>query len=83
VPRGVLKKDENQRRDLFEDLAGKNLQWEPPPENYENTNPISSKGGLHSIESFITTEAKISSLMRKMEALETKEPVLVNQVSPN
>jgi len=74
-----LKKDENQRLDLFEDLVEKALQWEPTPEKYGNTNPISSKEGLHSIDA----EAKIFNLMRRMEALEIKEPVLVNQVSPN
>ena len=48
-----------------------------------NSNPISSKGGLHSIESSIVAEAKIANLMRRIEALETKEPAPVNQVSPS
>ena len=78
-----LQKNENQEWDLFEDLAEKALHWEPTPEKYGNTNPISSKGGPHSIESSITAETKISSLMRRMEALKTKEPVPVNQISPN
>jgi len=73
---GFLQKDANQEWDLFEELAEKTLQWEPTPEKFRNTNHISSKGGLHSIESFIPAEAKISS--RWMEALEIKEPVLVN-----
>jgi len=57
----------------------------PPitPEKYENTNPISWKRGLHIIKSSIADAAKISSLMRRMEAFETNEPVQVNQVSPN
>jgi len=46
-------------------------------------NPISSKGGLHSIKSSIAVEAKIASRMRRLEALKTKEPAPVNQVSPS
>ena len=46
------------------------------------TSLVSSKG-LHSIESSITVEARIANLARRMKALETKEPVLVNQVNPN
>jgi len=40
------------------------------------------KGGLHSIESSIAAEAKISNLMRRLKTLKTKEPVPVNQVCP-
>ena len=69
MSRGILQKDENQRRDLVENLVEKTLQWEPTPEKSKNTNPIFSKGDLHSIESFIAAEAKISSLMRRMETL--------------
>ena len=50
---GFLQNDENQGWDLFEDLAEKPLQWELTPERSRNTNPIFSKGGLHSIESSI------------------------------
>ena len=46
-------------------------------------NSISSKGGLHSIESSIANEAKLANLARRLEALETKEPSPLNQVSPN
>ena len=67
MPRGI-QKDENKEWDLFEDLAEKTLQWESTLEKFRNRNPISSKGGLHSIES--SAETKISSLMRRLEALE-------------
>jgi len=50
----------------------------PTPEKSWNTNSISSKEGLHSIESSIVVEARNFSLIRRMEALETKEPVPVN-----
>jgi len=59
------------------------IQWEPTSENSRNLNSISSKGGLHSIESPIPNEAKIANLTRRLEVLETKEPSPVNQVSPN
>jgi len=47
------------------------------------TNDLSSsKGGVHSIEANITAEAELAALMQRLEALETKEPVSMNQVSP-
>ena len=81
--RGFLQKDEHQGWDLFEDLAEKIIQWEPTPEKSRNTNLISSKGGLHYIESSIAAKARIANLARILELLETKEPVPVNQVSPH
>ena len=80
---GFLQRDENEGWDLYENLAEKTIQWEPTSESSRNSNSISSKGGLHSIKSSITNEAKLANLARKLEALETKEPSPVNQVSPN
>ena len=77
-----MQKDENQGWDLFEDLTEKTLQWEPASEKSKNSQPIASKGGLISLESSITTEAKIATLMRRIEALEIKEPANVNQINP-
>jgi len=51
---------------FIEDLAEKALQLEPTPKKFRNTNPISSKGGLHLIESSIAVEAKFFSLMRRL-----------------
>ena len=81
MPRGFLQKDENQGWELFEDLAEKTIQWESAPEKPRNSNPISSKGSFHSIESSIAAEAKIVSPMRRLEALK-KETTPVNQISP-
>jgi len=50
---GFLQKDENERLDLYENLVEKTIQWEPTSESSRNPNSISSKGGLHSIESSI------------------------------
>ena len=83
MPRGFLQKDENEGRDLYKNLAEKTIQWEPTNETSRNSNSISSKGGLHSIESSIANEAKLANLARRLKSLETKEPSLVNQVSPN
>ena len=47
-----------------------------------NSNSISSKRGFHSIEGSITTETKLANIMRRLEAIETKEPVSINQVRP-
>ena len=77
-----MQKDENQGWDLFEDLAEKTLQWEPASEKPRNSQSIASRGGLLSLESSIAAEAKIATLMRRIEALETKEPANVNQINP-
>jgi len=79
---GFLKKDENQGWDLFEDLAEKTLQCEPASEKPRNSQSIASKRGLLSLELTTTVEAKIATLMRRIEALEIKEPANVNQINP-
>jgi len=76
-----LRKDENQGWDLFEDLAKKTLQWEPASEKPRNSQSIASRGWLLSLESSIAAEAKIAALMRRIEALEIKEPANVNQIN--
>jgi len=80
---GFLQKNENEGWDLYENLAEKTIQWEPTNENSRNSNSISLKRGIHSIESSISVEARIANLVRRLEALKTKEPSPVNQVSPN
>jgi len=61
-----LQKDENEEWDLYENLAEKTIQWEPTNKNSRNSNSISSKGGLHSIESSIDAEARIANLARQL-----------------
>jgi len=79
---GYLQKDENQGWDLFEDLAEKTIQWEPSSEKPRNSQSIGSKSGLLSIESFVVAEAKIVTLMRRIEALETKKLTIANWINP-
>jgi len=78
---GFLQKDENEGWNLYENLAEKTIQWEPTSENSRNSNSISSKGGLYSIELSIAKEAKLANLARRLKVLETKEPSPVNQVT--
>ena len=79
---GFLQKDENQGWDLFEDLAKKTLQWEPASKKLRNSQSIALRGGLLSLESSIAAKAKIATIMRRIEALETKKPANVNQINP-
>jgi len=69
--------------DLFEDLVEKIIQWEQTFKTSRNTNPISLKRGIHFIESSIAAKTRMANLSRRLKLLETKEPILVNQVSPN
>ena len=78
-----MQEDENQGSDLFDDLAEKAIQWEPTSDKSRNNNPISSNGSIHSIESSIAVEARIANLSRRLELPEIREPISVNQVSPN
>ena len=78
-----LKADEHEGYKIYEDLlAEKILQWEPTPEKSRNSNSISFKRGLHSIEDSIAIEAKLDNIMRRLEAKELKNLVSVSQVSP-
>jgi len=52
-----LKKDEEQGWDLYEDLAEKTIQWESCS---EKTNPTTFRTDMHSIESSIAAQAKIT-----------------------
>ena len=70
-----MKKDEDQGWDLYEALAEKTIQWESCP---EKTNPTTFRTGIHSIESSIAAEKKITQLMRRLELLKAREPNSVN-----
>ena len=75
-----LKKNEDEGWLLHENLADKTIQWEPTLEKFTTNNPSSSKGGAHSIKANIATEVKLTVVMQRIEALETKGPVSTKQV---
>jgi len=62
-------------KDLFEALAEKIVQWESYP---EKTNPTTFRTSIHSIESSIAAEPKITQLMKRLELLEPREPNSMN-----
>ena len=76
------RKMKNQGWGLFEDLAQKTIQWESSPEKPRNSQSIAFRGRLLSIKSSVAAEGKIATLMRRIEALETKEPAIANQINP-
>ena len=76
-----MKAEKHEGWEIHEDLAKKPIQWEPSREEFRTVNLISSKRSLHSIEMFIAYEAKFDGITRRLEALENKDPALVNQVS--
>jgi len=57
-----LKADKHEGWEIYEDLAEKTLQWELTPEESRIAIPVSSKRGLHSIETYIAYEAKFNSI---------------------
>jgi len=63
-------------------FSQKNLTMGTSNEESRNPHSVSSKKGLHSIEESIGNEAKLANVMWMLVALETKDPILVNQVSP-
>ena len=56
---GFLKKNKDEGWLLYEDLADNTIQWEPTLEKFRTNDSSSSKGGVHSIEANIATEAKL------------------------
>ena len=85
---GFFGKNETEGWALYEDLADKTIQWQLNPEKVNSNDSIASKGGAYSIEDHIAHEAKLTSMMRKIESLETKFETLgtreqvVNQINP-
>ena len=54
-----MKKNEDEGWLLYKDLADKTIQWEPTPEKFMTNDPSSYQGGAHSIDTNISTEAKL------------------------
>ena len=75
-----MKKNKNEAWEFLEELVEKTMQWESTNDQLIDK-LTSSKGGIYSIESSIATDAKFNTLVRRLEALEMKEKVQVNQTS--
>ncbi|XP_074356421.1 uncharacterized protein LOC141696134 [Apium graveolens] len=72
-----MEKDEDQGWEFFEELAEKTMLWEStrepnrePSKHNETLGSLANKG-LHLVGNFIATEAKLATLTRRLEALET------------
>ena len=65
-------KNETEGWVLYEDLADKTIQLQPNLEKVKSNDSIVSKGAAYSVEDHIAHEAKLTSMMRKIESLETK-----------
>lgn len=64
-----MRKNEDEAWEFVEDLAWKTMQWDSLA-NKPNASISANKGGIHSVDYFIATEAKIKALMRRIEALQ-------------
>ena len=67
-----LKKSDEDAWNFLEELSEKTMQWETFTEK-----PISTptnKNGMHTLENSIAAEAKMTVVMRRLDALEIKEP---------
>ena len=79
-----MEKDEDQGWEFFEDLAEKTMLWESTREPQKsNESSSSSSKGLHSIGNSVATDAKLATLTRRLEALETSKPLSSLSMYPN
>ena len=67
-----MEKDEDQGWEFFEDLAEKTMLWESTREPKKSIESSSSRG-LHSIGNNVATDAKLATLTKRLEALETSK----------
>ena len=62
-----MHKEPNEAWQFLEDLVEKNLQWATTKELDRST---LLRGGMHQVQTFLATEAKIAILIRRVKALE-------------
>ncbi|WOG95312.1 hypothetical protein DCAR_0414626 [Daucus carota subsp. sativus] len=77
-----MEKDEDQGWEFFEDLAVKTMMWESTREPKKSIQSSSARG-LHSIGNNVATDAKLATLTRRLEALETSKPPPQMSMLPN
>ena len=69
-----MEKDEDEGWTFFEEFAEKTMLWEStrePTREPEKSNDSTHQKGLHNVGNSIATEAKLATLTRRLEALET------------
>jgi len=80
-----MSKNENDAWTFLEDLAENSMQWDNAraPNNPSIGSRIASqpKPGVLAVDATVAAEAKLATLMRRMESLELKTRPLVNQAS--
>ncbi|WOG92300.1 hypothetical protein DCAR_0311563 [Daucus carota subsp. sativus] len=77
-----MEKDEDQGWEFFEDLAEKTMMWESTREPKKSIQSSSARG-LHSIGNNVATDAKLATLTRRLEALETSKSPPQMSMLPN
>jgi len=75
-----MRNTEEGAREFLEELFEKTMQWKSSTRSFHIEHPT-SRGGIHSIETFKVAKAKIIALMHMIEALEVKGSSYVNQVN--
>ena len=76
-----MRKNADEAWEFLESLSEKTMQWEHCDDRVSSV-PQPKSSGI-SLESNIASEAKMATIMRRLEALEIKEraPTQINQVS--
>ncbi|XP_063938052.1 uncharacterized protein LOC135147928 [Daucus carota subsp. sativus] len=77
-----MEKDEDQGWEFFEDLAEKTMLWESTREPKKSIEASSSRG-LHSIGNNVETDAKLATLTKRLEALESHSGPSTLPMFPN
>ncbi|XP_063942447.1 uncharacterized protein LOC135150236 [Daucus carota subsp. sativus] len=77
-----MEKDEDQGWEFFEDLAEKTMLWESTREPKKSIEASSSRG-LHSIGNNVATDAKLATLTKRLEALESHSGPSSMHMFPN
>ncbi|MFW5438963.1 hypothetical protein [Paenibacillus apiarius] len=75
-----MHKDENKAWEFLEELSWKTMQWDTSAEK-PATPSTTTKGGIHTVDNSIASEAKLSAVIRRVEALELKPAAQVNNAN--
>ena len=78
-----MEKDEDQGWEFFEELAEKTMLWESTRDPSKSLESSSTSRGVHSIGNSIANDAKLATLTRRLEALETSKTPSQVSMCPN